>query len=83
MLCFFIIRIIKLSNFQCKSKISNIIYIYIRNIQNYSDSEIYEFEIDNNETFGTLRRKVAEAVKIPNNSLILVGREEYSREFNS
>ncbi len=31
MLCFFIIHIIKLSNFQCKSKISNIIYIYIRN----------------------------------------------------
>ena len=52
-------------------------------VQNYSDSEIYEFEIDNNETFGTLRRKAAEVVKIPNNDLLLVGKLEYSREFDS
>ena len=46
------------------SSVDNIIWtIYV---QNYSDSEIYEFKIDNNETFGTLRRKVAEEMKIIN-----------------
>ena len=55
----------------------------MKNLSLWYFCEVHEFEIDNNETFGTLRRKVAEAVKIPNNSLILVGREEYSREFNS
>ena len=48
-------------------------------VQNYSDSEIYEFEIDNNETFGTLRRKVAEKMS---NDILLVGKQEYSREFD-
>ena len=52
-------------------------------VQNYSDSEIYEFEIDNNETFGTLRRKVAEKMKISFNDLILVGKLEYSKKFDS
>ena len=44
------------------------------------DSEIYEFEIDNNETFGTLRRKVAEKIS---NDILLVGNQVYSREFDS
>ena len=59
------------------SSVDNIIWtIYV---QNYSDSEIYEFEIDNNETFGTLRRKVAEKMS---NDILLVGKQEYSREFD-
>ena len=56
----------------------NIIWnIYVQNCFNYS--EIYEFEIDNNETFGTLRRKVAEKMS---NDILLVGNREYSREFD-
>ena len=63
------------------SSVDNIIWtIYV---QNYSDSEIYEFEIDNNETFGTLRRKVAEEMKISFNDLILVGKRDYWRIFDS
>ena len=63
------------------SSVDNIIWtIYV---QNYSDSEIYEFEIDNNETFGTLRRKVAEEMKISFNDLILVVKLEYSKKFDS
>ena len=59
------------------SSVDNIIWtIYV---QNYSDSEIYEFEIGNNETFGTLRRKVAEKMS---NDILLVGKQEYSREFD-
>ena len=48
-----------------------------------SNSSFHFIEIDNNETFGTLRRKAAEVVKIPNNDLLLVGKLEYSREFDS
>ena len=53
--------------------------IYVAN----TSGDIYDIEIDNNETFGTLRRKAAEVVKIPNNNLLLVGKLEYSREFDS
>ena len=43
------------------------------------NGSLHGIEIDNNETFGTLRRKVAEEMKIPNNDLILVvGDLEYS-----
>ena len=48
-----------------------------------TSGDIYDIEIDNNETFGTLRRKAAEVVKIPNNDLLLVGKLEYSRKFDS
>ena len=45
--------------------------------------EIHEFEIDKNETVGTLRRKVAEALKMPINDLVLVSQDELSRLFDS
>ena len=48
-----------------------------------SNSSFHFIEIDNNETFGTLRRKAAEKMEIPNNDLLLVGKLEYSREFDS
>ena len=53
--------------------------IYVAN----TSGDIYDIEIDNNETFGTLRRKAAEVVKIPNNNLLLVGKLEYWRQFYS
>ncbi len=48
-----------------------------------TSGDIYDIEIDNNETFGALRRKVAEKVEIPNDDLSLVGKRDYWREFDS
>ena len=53
--------------------------IYVRDTY----GSFHFIEIDNNETFGNLRRKAAEVVKIPIKDLLLVGKIEYSREFDS
>jgi len=52
-------------------------------VHNYETNDIEVIEIDNNETFSTLRTKVSNAMNVPFNDLLITGREEYNGSFNS
>ncbi len=53
-------------------------------VQNYYDlTEIESFEIDDQETFSSLRNKVANAFKINFNDLLIIGKAEYNYNYNS
>ena len=48
-----------------------------------TDNEIKEIQIDSNQTFGLFRSKVANAVNINSNDLLITGKEEYNASYNS
>ena len=52
-------------------------------VQRYDTNEVEDFEIDSNETFSALRRKVANAMNVSFNALLLVGKNEYNGSYNS
>lgn len=53
-------------------------------VQKYDDKSIVEsFEIDDQETFGSFRNKVAEKFNYNVIDLLLVGQQEYNGSFNS
>ena len=51
-------------------------------IQSYQDLLDIEIEIDNEKTFGELKKIVSEKMNIPYNDLLLVGKEEYGAKYN-
>ena len=53
--------------------------IYVQNI----NGELYDFEIDNEKTFGELKRIISEKIDIDYNDLTLVGQIEYDSSYNS
>ena len=46
------------------------------------DQDLLDIEIDNEKTFGELRKIVSEKINIPYNDLLLVGNEEYGAKYN-
>lgn len=53
-------------------------------VQKYDDRTVIEcFEIDDQETFSSLRKKVAEKFNYNFNDLLIIGKVEYNGDYNS
>ena len=47
------------------------------------ESDVKEIEIDNQQTSGEFRKKVADSININSDDLLITGKEEYNYSFNS